>query len=116
MQLGINNQILILGSQKEKTSLRKAARGLKMGDKPGHRPTNTGDDSRLPTPESDCCPAFTKFVNDVGDFYVKTADWPKMSAEKLSDKAKNKVFATIEKYLSETFANILRRELRIPKM
>lgn len=116
MQLGFNSQILILGSQKEKTCLKSTARGLKMGDKPGHRPTNTSDDTRLPTPESDCCPAFTKFVNDVGDFYVKTADWPKTPSDKLSDKAKNKIFAVMEQYLSEKFANILRRELRIPKM
>ena len=47
MQLGINNQILILGSQKEKTSRRKAARGLKMDTKRRYKATSckTGNKS-----------------------------------------------------------------------
>lgn len=114
MQLGINNQILILGSQKEKTCLRKAAGGLKMGVKKGHRPTNTADDSNLPVPESDHNPLLTKFVNDVGFFYEKTFDWT-FNPNKQSASHRNKLFDGIAKYLNEAFAEALRRELKLPK-
>jgi hypothetical protein len=113
MQLGINNQILILGSQKEKTSLRKAARGLKMGDKPGHRPTNTGDDSRLPVPECDRSPILTQFVNDVGDFYNQCFTWPFNPVRCSSQR--ERIFAGIAKYLNDSFIETLRRELKLPK-
>ena len=112
MQLGINNQILILGPQKEKTCLRKAARGLKMGAKPGHKPTNTRDDSKLPTPDSDPCPNFTKFINDIGELYVKSSDWSKHSGayeRAYREKTLNKVIH----YLSDSFITILRRELNL---
>ena len=111
MQLGINNQILILGSQKEKTSLRKAARGVKMGDKPGHRPYNTGDDSRFPTPETDRSPKLTQFVNDVGDFYNQCFTWPFNPVK--CNTQRERIFAGISKYLNTKFAKELRKELKL---
>ena len=84
-----------------------------MGDKPGHRPTNTGDDSRLPTPECDRSPILTQFVNDVGDFYNQSFTWQFTPVKCLTQR--ERVFASIAKYLNDSFIETLRRELKLPK-
>ena len=37
-----------------------------MGDVKGHRPTRVQGDIVLPSCDSDPCPKFTKFINDMG--------------------------------------------------
>lgn len=82
-----------------------------MGAKPGHRPTNTGDDSRLPTPECDRSPKLTQFVNDVGDFYNQCFSWPFNPVKCQSQR--ERIFASIAKYLNTKFTKELRKELKL---
>ena len=112
MQLDFNSLGLIQVSRKQKTRLREAATGLKMGVYRGSKTTNNKDDSNFPTPESDRSPKLTQFVNDVGEFYEKCFDWP-FNPVRHSQSFRERVFAGISKYLNEKFARELRKELKL---
>ena len=68
----------------------------------------------FPTPETDYCPEFTKFINDMGDLYAKSVSWHKRSSNSVSDSYKQRTLKSFAHYFSEEFIKVLKRELQIP--
>lgn len=91
-----------------------APRRVKMGDVKGHRPTRVQGDIVLPSCDSDPCPKFTKFINDMGSLYNQTYSWHQRGPKQVSPSAKKRVFDGIAHYFSEEFIKVLKRELQIP--
>ena len=85
-----------------------------MGYKKIEGVSHVGDEGRLPTPETDKNPMLTAFVNAIGDFYEKSFHWDS-NAARVTLQQRNKVFDGIAKYLSDSFIETLRRELKLPK-
>lgn len=63
----------------------------------------------LPTPETDHDPQLTRFILDIGTFYQQCG-YP---AWRTNTSRKKKSFNKIAKYLSDTFIEILKKELKI---
>lgn len=67
-------------------------------------------DDNLPTPEQDTYPGITKFMLDIGKWYEELPPYgvdPRYPKKTLGD------FNSIKKYLSDTFIDIVRKELKL---
>lgn len=69
----------------------------------------TKDINVLPSPENDHDPNLTKFVLDIGEFYQQCG----YSQWRNNPSRKRKSFNRIAKYLSDSFIEILKKELKI---
>lgn len=69
----------------------------------------TKDINVLPTPETDHDPQLTRFVLDIGTFYQQCGypEW------RTNPSRKKKALNRIARYLSDTFIEVLKKELKI---
>lgn len=66
-------------------------------------------DVKLPSPETDMTPQLTRFILDIGFFYGRSID----NDFRYNNKMRNKLLNKIASYLSDSFIEVLKRELNI---
>lgn len=68
-----------------------------------------------PTPDTDYCPQFTKFINDMGDLYARSTSWHRASEKYITPAGKKKALSAFAHYFSDAFLKVLYKELGIPE-